>query len=93
MAVSALGVAREMGISVPGQLSLVAGDDSQLCAMVHPAITALSRDISAYGVHAARTLLNLIEKGTAPSFQDATAHLVPRGSTAAPAQAQRQGTS
>ncbi len=84
MAVSALGVAREMGICVPEQLSLVAGDDSQLCAMVHPPLTALSRDIPAYGVRAARTLLDLIETGAAASFQDATAHLVPRGSTAAP---------
>ena len=82
MAVAGLGVAREMGIAVPEQLSLVAGDDSQLCAMLHPALTSLSRDISAYGVHTARTLLDLIEGKKPSSYQDITAHLVVRASTA-----------
>ncbi len=83
MAVAALSVAREMGIAVPGQLSIVAGDDSQLCVLVHPSLTALSRDISEYGANAARTLLAAIEHDNPDSFQDSTAHLVPRASTAA----------
>ena len=85
MAVAALGVAREMGVSVPGELSIVAGDDSQLCVLVHPELTALSRDIAAYGAHAAHTLLDVISGKEPSSFQDATAHLVPRASTAPPA--------
>lgn len=82
MAVAALSVAREMGIAVPGQLSVVAGDDSQLCMLVHPALTALSRDIVDYGAHAASTLLRLIEGTATSSHQAPTAHLVPRASTA-----------
>lgn len=82
MAVAALGVAREMGIVVPDELSIVAGDDSQLCVLAHPAITALARDIPAYGGHAARTLLAAIDSKSPPSFQDVTAQLVPRASTA-----------
>jgi DNA-binding LacI/PurR family transcriptional regulator len=82
MAVAALGVAREMGISVPTELSIVAGDDSQLCMLVHPSITALARDIPAYGAHAARTLLAVVEGKNAPSLQDDTARLTPRASTA-----------
>jgi DNA-binding LacI/PurR family transcriptional regulator len=83
MAVAALSVAREMNIAVPAQLSIVAGDDSQLCVLMNPSLTALSRDISAYGAHAAQTLLDAIEDRNPPSYQDATAHLVPRASTAA----------
>lgn len=83
MAVAALGIAREMGVAVPADLSIVAGDDSQLCALTHPALTALSRDISAYGAHAARTLLDAIAGKHPSSYQDTTAHLVPRASTAA----------
>lgn len=85
MAVAALSVAREMGIGVPEELSIVAGDDSQLCALVSPALTALSRDIAAYGSHAARTLLRLVDTGESASYQDATPQLVPRASTARPA--------
>jgi DNA-binding LacI/PurR family transcriptional regulator len=84
MAVSGLSVAQEMGLSVPADLSIVAWDDSLLCQVVHPPLTALSRDIPAYGTHAARLLLDLLTGGAADSLQDQTAHLVIRGSTAPP---------
>ena len=85
MAIAGLAVAHEMGIAVPADVSLVAWDDSVLCQLVHPALTALSRDIPAYGAQAARQLLNVIAGRPALSIQDETAHLVPRGSTAAAA--------
>ncbi|WP_194917061.1 LacI family DNA-binding transcriptional regulator [Catenulispora rubra] len=85
MALSGIATARRLEVPVPQQLSIVAGDDSQLCEMVFPPLTALSRDIQDYGAASARTLLALIE-GTGPgSVQSATAHLVVRGSTAAAA--------
>lgn len=84
MAVAGLSVAQEMGLDVPGDLSLVAWDDSQLSRVVRPPLTALSRDIPAYGTHAARTLLTMVTEGPTPGFQDVTARLVPRGSTAPP---------
>ncbi|GAA3290862.1 LacI family DNA-binding transcriptional regulator [Dactylosporangium vinaceum] len=84
MAVAALNVAQEMGVAVPGELSIVAGDDSQLCALVHPALTALAWDIQAYGAHTARALLQRIDDGHAPSRREQPATLVVRGSTAAP---------
>ncbi|GAA3383043.1 LacI family DNA-binding transcriptional regulator [Cryptosporangium minutisporangium] len=82
MAVAGLAVAQEMGIAVPGELSIVAWDDSMLCRIVHPPLTALSRDVPAYGTHAAHRLLELIATGTTTSLEDVAAHLVPRGSTA-----------
>ncbi|MYV46881.1 LacI family DNA-binding transcriptional regulator [Streptomyces sp. SID2888] len=82
MAVAGLSVAQELGVDVPGELSLVAWDDSQLTQVVRPPLTALNRDIPAYGTHAARTLLTLIEEGCAESVEDTPAHLIPRGSTA-----------
>ncbi|GAA5183694.1 LacI family DNA-binding transcriptional regulator [Rugosimonospora acidiphila] len=85
MAVAGLAVAHEMGFSVPGDVSLVAWDDSVLCQLVHPPLTAMSRDIPAYGGHAARRLLDVIAGGSVASLQDVAAHLIPRGSTAAPA--------
>ena len=84
MAVAGLAVAQEMGLSVPADLSLVAWGNSVLCSLVHPPLTALSRDVPTYGAKAARALLTLIADGTAADIQDDTAHLVPRGSTAPP---------
>lgn len=85
MAVAGLAVAHEMGFQVPADVSLVAWDDSVLCRLVHPALTAMSRDVTAYGAHAARELLNVIAGRPPTSTADAVAHLVPRGSTAPPA--------
>jgi len=84
MALAALNVAQEMNVAVPGELSLVAGDDSQLCVLVRPALTALSWDIQSYGVHAARVLLELIDGRSPESFQESAARLVVRGSTGPP---------
>jgi DNA-binding LacI/PurR family transcriptional regulator len=85
MAIAGLAVAQEMGLAVPADLSIVAFDDSPLCRLVHPPLTALSRDIPAYGAHAAQQLLAVIAGGPARTVQDATARLTPRGSTAPPA--------
>jgi DNA-binding LacI/PurR family transcriptional regulator len=84
MAIAGLAVAHEMGFSVPEDVSLVAWDDSVLCRLVHPALTAMSRDIPAYGSHAARELLALIAGEQPGSTDDWSSHLVPRGSTAPP---------
>jgi len=84
MAVAALNVAQEMGVAVPSELSIVAGDDSQLCVLVRPALTALAWDIQSYGVHSARVLLDMIDGRSPVPYQDAVAHLVVRSSTSSP---------
>lgn len=85
MAIAGLAVAQEMGLAVPGDLSLVAFDDSPLCRLVHPPLTALTRDIPAYGALAARQLLEVVSGGAEQvSRQADTARLTPRGSTARP---------
>ena len=84
MAIAGLGVVQEMGLSVPGDISIVAWDDSVLCRLVHPPLTALQRDIPAYGAHAAEILLSIIDGRSAGEVQDPTAQLAPRGSTAPP---------
>ncbi|TQS26432.1 LacI family DNA-binding transcriptional regulator [Microbispora sp. KK1-11] len=84
MATAALNVAQEMGVAVPDELSIVAGDDSQLCVMVRPALTALSWDIQAYGVQTARVLADTIDGRSPGSRQVDTASLVVRSSTTSP---------
>ncbi len=79
-----LSVAGEMGIEVPRQLSIVAWNDSVLCRLTHPAITALAHDAMAYGAHAARRLLEVIEGAEPQAHQDSAHTLVPRGTTSPP---------
>ena len=84
MAIAGLAVAQELGFAVPADLSIVAWDDSPICGLVHPPLTALTRDIAAHGAHAARLLLTVIAGGAVESSLDEPARLIARGSTAAP---------
>jgi DNA-binding LacI/PurR family transcriptional regulator len=61
MAVAGIRAAAELGFRIPGDLSVVAWDDSILCELAHPPLTAVSRDIEAYGAHAARRLVELLD--------------------------------
>jgi DNA-binding LacI/PurR family transcriptional regulator len=63
MAVAGLGVAQELGVAVPGELSIVAFEDSPLCQVVGPPLTVLKRDIAAFGMQAARLLFDTIAGG------------------------------
>jgi DNA-binding LacI/PurR family transcriptional regulator len=83
MAVAGARAAAQSGIRIPRDLSVVAWDDSILCQLAHPALTAVSRDIEAYGAHGARALLELIEgKQTDTDVRDHAPRLVIRKSTA-----------
>ncbi|WP_045302006.1 LacI family DNA-binding transcriptional regulator [Saccharothrix sp. ST-888] len=85
MAVAGLGVATEMGVPVPGELSIVSFDDSVLARIVHPALTALSRDTFALGEQVARQLLTAIDApGTVRDLQTPTPLLTVRESTGRP---------
>ena len=53
LAVTGLGVAQQMGFTVPDDLSLIGWDDSLISRVVHPPLTAITRDIGAYGATAA----------------------------------------
>ncbi|GAB3457520.1 LacI family DNA-binding transcriptional regulator [Streptomonospora sediminis] len=84
MAVSGLGVAQEMGFSVPADLSVIAWDDSPLCRMARPALTAMARDVRDYGEQAARILRRVLAGEEPPDLPAAPAELVPRTSTGPP---------
>jgi DNA-binding LacI/PurR family transcriptional regulator len=81
MAVAALGVAHELGLSVPGDLSLVAWDDSALCGLVRPALTAVRLPIAERGAEAVRMLLDVIAGVQVGHRATENAVLVPRGTT------------
>ncbi|MCT2589934.1 LacI family transcriptional regulator [Streptomyces sp. N2-109] len=84
MAVAGAAVAAEMGLVVPDDLSLLAWDDSQLCRLTHPTLSAMSHDVHHFGEQVARTLFEVIAGSHSGSLQVPTPSLTPRGSTAAP---------
>jgi DNA-binding LacI/PurR family transcriptional regulator len=95
LAVTGLGVAQQMGFVVPDDLSLIGWDDSLISRVVHPPLTAITRDIEAYGNTAARHLLAVIDGATRQDVEVPRGELTPRGSTAPPraaSQARARGT-
>ncbi len=84
LAVTGLGVAQQMGFNVPDDLSLIGWDDSLISRVVHPPLTAITRDIGEYGATAARHLLAYIDGAPAADIEVARGELTPRGSTAPP---------
>jgi DNA-binding LacI/PurR family transcriptional regulator len=84
LAVTGLGVAQHMGVEVPDDLSIVGWDDSLISQVVHPPLTAITRDIGAYGVVAASHLLAVIDGDATGDVEIERGALTPRGSTAPP---------
>lgn len=82
MAVAGLGVAYEMKVDVPGELSLLAWDDSTLCRLAVPPLSAMSSDVHALGALAARSLLGVIAGDPEAILQAPPSHFIERGSTA-----------
>lgn len=82
MAIAGLSAFAELGVPVPEEVSLLAWDDSGLCVITHPKLSALSHDVMAFGAHVARRLFDLLDGAEPASYLDSTPALVERESTA-----------
>lgn len=82
MAVAGLAAAKELGVRVPDRLSLIAWDDSTLCWLASPALTAMSVDVHQFGVSVADSVLERIDGRPVARRWSPTARYVPRGTTA-----------
>ena len=94
MAAAGLGVAQRMGVGVPDGVSILCWDDSALCELMYPALTALRRDIAGAGSTAARMLRELAAGGAPESVVEKPPVLQARSSSgpvgiAAPAASRR----
>ncbi|MGC0141802.1 LacI family DNA-binding transcriptional regulator [Pseudactinotalea sp. Z1732] len=81
MSVGTLQAAEEARVSVPGDLSLISWDDSLLCSVSRPAITAVDRHPVEYGIRTAQALLHLIRGGTDTTEELTPSQMVLRGTT------------
>ncbi|MBB4760622.1 LacI family DNA-binding transcriptional regulator [Amorphoplanes digitatis] len=81
MAVAGLGVADELGLAVPAELSVVACEDSPLCQVVGPPLTAIRRDIAAFGSLATAQLFAALDGEVRRPVQAESGRLEVRRST------------
>ncbi|WP_284749410.1 LacI family DNA-binding transcriptional regulator [Amycolatopsis sp. RTGN1] len=81
LAVAALVAARELGLAVPGDLSVVSWDDSVLCHLVRPALSAIRRPLPELGGLAASMLRDLIAGEEVGDVWASRPRLITRGST------------
>jgi len=81
MAVAGVATAAELGFSVPEDVSVVAWEDSALCRLVKPWLSALSRDSAEFGRTAARELTVLLDGGSDRTVRVPVPRLIERDST------------
>ncbi|MFF0339763.1 LacI family DNA-binding transcriptional regulator [Kribbella sp. NPDC004875] len=60
MAVAGLAVIQALDLRIPDDITLVAWDDSTLCRITHPTLTALSHNVVGYGAEVTHHLLALL---------------------------------
>lgn len=79
MALGGLTAAQELSLDVPKDLYLVAWDDSVLCQLAQPPLSALNRDVHAIGAQLGTALLHVLAGGAVVADEAAQPVLVSRG--------------
>ena len=68
---------------MPGELSIIAWDDSPICGITNPPLSVMRRDVQALGSAATRMLLRVVAGDDVEPERGPSPTLLPRGSTAA----------
>jgi DNA-binding LacI/PurR family transcriptional regulator len=92
MAIGAMRAARQLGLRVPDDVSVVGFDDIDLAALVDPALTTVHQPIRQKGTDAVRLLLAELElrPGHQPEHLRLETRLIVRGSTGPAPQAREE---
>ncbi|WP_327087264.1 LacI family transcriptional regulator [Nonomuraea sp. NBC_01738] len=85
MAVAGMSVAREAGLNLPGDLSIIGFDDNPEAAHLHPPLTTIRQDPFSIGAAAAELLLAQID-GRDARPETPAPQLVERATTSSPPQ-------
>ncbi|WP_410589780.1 LacI family DNA-binding transcriptional regulator [Amycolatopsis sp. lyj-23] len=81
LALAVLAAARELGIGVPGELSVAGFDDSPPSPWSSPPLTTVRQDLATKGRIAGELALAVLDGGSAPAPVEVPVSLVVRGST------------
>jgi LacI family transcriptional regulator len=82
IALEVLSVARELGLSVPGDLAVVGYDNTSWCDLAQNALTSIDQSGQVLGLQAARLLIERINGRQTPEHFVVTPRLVARASSA-----------
>jgi DNA-binding LacI/PurR family transcriptional regulator len=82
IALEVLSVARELGLSVPGDLAVVGYDNTSYCDLAQNALTSIDQSGQVLGLQSARLLIERIKGREAAEHFVVTPRLVARGSSA-----------
>ncbi|WP_058595775.1 LacI family DNA-binding transcriptional regulator [Microbacterium testaceum] len=82
MAAAAASELAARGVDVPGDLSLLAWDDSVLCRSTVPPLSAMARDVAALGERAGTAILQALGHDAHPVMTAPSPELIVRASTA-----------
>ncbi|YCK81304.1 substrate-binding domain-containing protein [Arthrobacter sp. D3-18] len=85
MAVAGLGAAKDLGLEVPHDVSLLAWDDGPGCRLASPPLSVLSLDVHELGRTVADVLMETYSGAVQSVVHVPTGRIVQRGSTADPA--------
>ncbi len=83
LALGALQAAQEIGLKVPGDVSITGFDDIPFARHAYPPLTTVRQPSFEKGVAAAHMLIQLLEQKAPPASYDLPVELVVRGSTGA----------
>lgn len=81
VALQAISVARDMGLSVPGDLAIVGYDNTTYCDLAQNSLTSVDQSGQVLGLQAARLLIERIDGRTQGEHFIVTPRLVARGSS------------
>jgi DNA-binding LacI/PurR family transcriptional regulator len=81
MAAAVVADRASLGLRIPQDFAVVAGEDSMLCRLASPAITSLHRDVVADGARTAQLLLDVIAGRSSDAVVAPRRELVVRGSS------------
>jgi DNA-binding LacI/PurR family transcriptional regulator len=84
LAIGLIHAARDLGLEVPGQLSVIGFDDSPASAYSFPPLTTVRQPISHMASEAMKDLVDSIERKTTLRSRTFSPNIVVRGSTACP---------
>jgi LacI family transcriptional regulator len=82
IALEVLSVARDLGLSVPGDLAVVGYDNTSWCDLAQNSLTSIDQSGQVLGLQAARLLIERVKGRATPEHFVVTPRLVARGSSA-----------
>ena len=88
IALEVLSVARDLGLSVPGDLAVVGYDNTSYCDLAQNALTSIDQSGQVLGLQAARLLIERIKGRDKSDHYVVTPRLVARASSAGPVRSQ-----